>query len=412
MKTDFIVRAETIVTVSDLGTIQNGAMMIGNGKIRAVAPWDAIQPAAADVPVIDCGKRVITPSLVDCHTHLTEFAPAALYPVTRHSHGLAAKATLLQALNSGITGLGEQICGFHRYDLDLAQFREWVRDVPIDVCFSLSAMTIGFDHPVHFSAATKSRPIPRDKLTDEEVLEFLAGHSEYPGENLFINATPANFAEPVVPNAGKIMYSQEELERIVKFYHGKGKRVGAHVGGETAIGAALKAGIDVLHHAHGITDDLIAKAAEQKTAVVATPTGGTHEAPNTPEEIAKLARAGLTVAISTDAYLPPHPQSRLPAEWRGRSLLGPEALMAAAHLAMRLLADDGWNENDILALITANAAEILGKKEQFGSLKPGLDANFLVARGIPGLEITDPGEIEQVYYRGAKVIDRKTASAP
>ena len=57
-------------------------------------------------------------------------------------------------------------------------------------------------------------------------------------------------------------------------------------------------------------------------------------------------------------------------------------------------------------MLTAHPAEILGKGDCFGRLERGMDANFLVAEGVPGLEITEIEKIRQVFFRGEKVIDR------
>ena len=72
---------------------------------------------------------------------------------------------------------------------------------------------------------------------------------------------------------------------------------------------------------------------------------------------------------------------------------------------MKLLKKD-FDKNEILVMLTANLAKILGKQRQFGRLKPGLEANFLVAEGIPGLELTEVERIKKVFYQGVKVIDR------
>ncbi len=84
------------------------------------------------------------------------------------------------------------------------------------------------------------------------------------------------------------------------------KHIDAHVAGEVALQMALEAGVDVLHRAHGITDLLIEKAAEQQVEIVATPMGGTLLQPNSPEEILKLMSKNIAISISTDAYLPPY----------------------------------------------------------------------------------------------------------
>ena len=73
---------------------------------------------------------------------------------------------------------------------------------------------------------------------------------------------------------------------------------------------------------------------------------------------------------------------------------------------MQLLKQNNYNENEILALLTNNPATILGKQNQFGRLEKGLDANFIVAEGIPGLEITETEKIKKVFYLGKMVIDR------
>lgn len=402
----YILRADKIITVTDKGTIHDGALFIQDGKIVELGSWKDIQEKGKNMKTIDCRGKVVTPSLIDCHTHLLEFAPPTVLPVTEETHGWGGKTLLFQTLSSGVTGLGEQVCGFPLYDLKFSQFKEWAQGLPMDIRFSLCTISIGFEELKHFSAATSSQNIQRNELLNEEILEYLAKESDYPGENIFINATPANFQEDMVPNAGKVMYTQEELNKIAAFYHSKGKSMGAHVGGECEIDMALNAGIDVLHHAHGISDKLIEKAASLKTSIVATPIGGTHLMPNSPQEVAKLVNNGILVAISTDGFLPPHKGAIWIEKSDADQLLGPESLMSISHPSMKLLRENGWDDNDILALITLNPAKIMKMEHQTGSLKKGLDATFIVADGIPGLDITNPEKIDMVFYKGEKVIKR------
>ena len=133
--------------------------------------------------------------------------------------------------------------------------------------------------------------------------------------------------------------------------------------------------------------------------------GGTHLIPNSPEDILKLMDHDIPVSISTDSYLPPYlGTSWLPFE--DQTLKGPDSLMFIAEPSMRLLKEHYYDENEILALLTANPAKILGKDHQFGRLDVGMDANFLVAEGIPGLEVTDVEQLKKVYFKGKIVIDR------
>ncbi|MFP7296738.1 amidohydrolase family protein [Neobacillus niacini] len=403
---NYLIRSKKLVTVSHLGTLIHGAMVIENGKIAEIGRFESLKEKFPDLDVIDCSEYVITPSLVDCHTHLLEFAPTSLYPVTPETHFAAGKAILFQALAAGITALGEQICGHPLCDFSKEDYQKAVLDLPLDVSFATTSISIGFENLAHFTAITQSRGVTQYDLSDPVLVQMIAHESDYPGENIFINATPANFTVKEVPRAGEIIYNLKELKKIVKIYHQAGKQIGAHVAGEEGINLALEAGIDVLHHAHGITDEQIDIAAKQGVAIVATPMGGTHLQPNSPEEILKFVQKNIPVSISTDSYLPPYLKtSWLP--FQDQALKGPDVLMLIAEPAMQLLKKHHYDENEILALLTDNPAKLLGKGNTFGRLEPGLDANFLAAEGIPGLEITEIDQIKNVFYKGVKVIDRK-----
>lgn len=405
MNNHYVIRGKKLVTVSQTGTIENGALVVQNGKISDVGKWQDMKRNYAHLPILDYRDFVITPSLVDCHTHLLEFAPTSLYPVTRETHFMAAKGILFQALVSGITALGEQICGHPNLDFSIDDYREMVRDLPIDISFAGTNISIGFEELTHFTSITKSRPVAREELLDPRIIINMAKQSDYPGEHIFINATPANFTPNQVPRAGELVYSLDEIKQFVTVFHHYHKQIGAHVGGEMEIKLAIDAGIDVLHHAHGISDELISEAFKKGVKIIATPLGGTHLKPNSPEDILKLVKHNVHVSIGTDSYLPPHEEAKwLPFE--NQTLRGPEAFMLLAQPAMQFLKKHGYNENEILALITRNPAEILQKGNRFGSLAPGMEAHFLVAEGIPGLEITDINAIKQVYFNGNKVIDR------
>ncbi|MCM3690777.1 amidohydrolase family protein [Neobacillus niacini] len=402
----YLIRSKKLVTVSHLGTLVDGAMVIENGKIAEIGSFDCLKGKFPNLDVMDSSDYVITPSLVDCHTHLLEFAPTSLYPVTPETHFSAGKAILLQALSAGITALGEQICGNPLCDFSKEDYQKAVLDLPLDISFATTSISIGFENLAHFTAITQSRGVTQYDLSDPVLVQMIAHESDYPGENIFINATPANFTEKDVPRAGEIIYTLKELKKVVEIYHQLGKRIGAHVAGEEGIKLALEAGIDVLHHAHGMTDEQIKFAARQGVEIVATPMGGTHLPPNSPEEILKFFQKDIPVSISTDSYLPPYlGTSWLP--FQDQALKGPDVLMLIAQPAMQLLKKQHYDENEILALLTDNPAKLLGKGDTFGRLGVGLDANFLVAEGIPGLEITEIDQIKTVFYKGVKVINRK-----
>lgn len=405
MKYTYLIHAGKLITVSKLGTLYDGAMVIKDGKITEVGNWNTLRKQFPSITVYDYSDDVITPSLVDCHTHLLEFAPSSLYPITAETQFLAGKSLLLHALTSGITALGEQVCGHPNSDFSIDDYRNSIKDIPIDISFAATSISIGFNNLAHFTSVTRSKAVLQSDLSDPELVIEIVKQNDYPGENLFINATPANFTADEVPRAGEIIYTLEELKRIVRIYHQYGKKIGVHVAGEEGIDMTLDVGVDVLHHAHGITDKQIERAKLLATKIIATPMGGTHLKPNSPKEILKLVKNNIDVSIATDAYLPPHPRT----DWlpfQDQALQGPDALMLIAQPGMKLLRENGYDENEVLALLTANPAAVLEKGDRFGKLEVGMDANFLVANGIPGLEICDVMDVKRVYFRGVRVVDR------
>ena len=168
------------------------------------------------------------------------------------------------------------------------------------------------------------------------------------------------------------------------------------------INLALKYGVDVLHHAHGINDNQIKIAKAHNTDIVATPLGGTHLTPNLPSDILNLVKEGIDVSIATDAYLPPAPHLNL----NDNILYGSDVLMLIAQPSMKLLFENGFDENICLSLLTISPAKVLGVENSVEKLDIGMSADFLVADGIPGLDITNPNNISDIFINGKKLISR------
>ena len=405
MDRGYIVKAKKIVTVGKDKTIVNGAMVIKEGKIIDIGKVEDIISKYKELEIEDFGDLVITPSLIDCHTHLLEYAPSTVYPVTNETYNIAQKSLVLQALMSGVTTFGEQICGSPMTVSSVKDFKDIAKELPVNMVFSCNSITIGFKDLVNFTSVTGNNSVSKDKLIEDDTIMNLIENSDYPGENIFINATPANLTEDIVPRAGEVIYTQEELDKIVSIFHDKGKRIGCHVAGNDAIEMAIKARFDVIHHGHGITDNEINDVSNNKISIVATPLGGTHLKSNSPEEILKLIENKILVAIATDAYLPPY-EGVSWLRFNDKEPKGSPELMIISNEAMKLLLDNGYDENEALSLITLNAAKILGVEDKVGSLETGKDADFIVSNGIPGIEFTNNSNIKRVYLKGRCLISR------
>jgi len=72
--------------MSTLAIIQDGGMLIREGKIDAVGSSDEIEKTAGDVKIVDAGGCVVLPGFVDAHTHLV-FAGNRLDDFERRARG-------------------------------------------------------------------------------------------------------------------------------------------------------------------------------------------------------------------------------------------------------------------------------------------------------------------------------------
>ncbi|MGH9535885.1 MAG: imidazolonepropionase [Terriglobales bacterium] len=109
-------RARRGAEMEDLGLVRDGAVLIENGRILAAGPTDAVArrlralaPAAGEaVEELDCSGQLLTPGLIDSHTHLVFPAPrledferrvrgASYEEIARAGGGIASSARALQA---------------------------------------------------------------------------------------------------------------------------------------------------------------------------------------------------------------------------------------------------------------------------------------------------------------------------
>ena len=95
-----------------LGLIDDGAMLVGDGRILYVGPAAALPSVSSTAEQIDCGGRLITPALIDCHTHLvfggdraTEFEMrlegATYEQIARGGGGIMSSVRMTNALDDG-----------------------------------------------------------------------------------------------------------------------------------------------------------------------------------------------------------------------------------------------------------------------------------------------------------------------
>ena len=384
-----VVRAARMVEVTRGQLVAPAVVVISGDKIRSVG--------AADVPAgartIDLGDLTLLPGLIDAHTHLT--ADIAGDWVTRSVRELPADAALRGARNARVTLLA----GFTT-----------VRDVGAGGFADISLM-----NAINDGMVIGPRMIP-----SAHAIGITGGHCDEtgwaPGVNeLSWKAGVADGVDEVVKavryqikhgakvikvcatagvlsfdaSVGAQQLSDEELRAIVQEANRHGLKVAAHAHGTEGIKAAVRAGVASIEHGSMLDDEAIGLMKRNGTYLV--PTAyllSTFQFDSMPPAIAAKARqviplaqeshrrairAGVKIALGTDAAVYPH---------------GDNARELATYV------DYGMRPADALRAATVNAADLLGVTDR-PVIAAGKLADLIAVRGNP---LEDVKTVQQVLW--------------
>jgi imidazolonepropionase-like amidohydrolase len=183
-------------------------------------------------------------------------------------------------------------------------------------------------------------------------------------------------------------FSPEELDVIVReAAYRRGVKVMAHAQGLEGIKNAVRAGVHSIEHGIYLDDEVCQMMAEQGTFLVPTllvavhvvehgaevgmPEYGLRKAREVAdvhiESIARAHRAGVKIAMGTDAGVMPH----------GTNLR-----------ELTLMVDMGMTPMEAIVATTKTAAECLGWHDRLGTLEAGKLADILIAKTDPLLDIS------------------------
>ena len=384
-----VVRAARMVEVTRGQLVAPAVVVISGDKIRSVG--------AADVPAgartIDLGDLTLLPGLIDAHTHLTSDISGDW--VTRSVRELPADAALRGARNARVTLLA----GFTT-----------VRDVGAGGFADISLM-----NAINDGMVIGPRMIP-----SAHAIGITGGHCDEtgwaPGVNeLSWKAGVADGVDEVVKavryqikhgakvikvcatagvlsfdaSVGAQQLSDEELRAIVQEANRHGLKVAAHAHGTDGIKAAVRAGVASIEHGSMLDDQAIELMKRSGTYLV--PTAyllSTFHFDSMPPAIAAKARqviplaqeshrrairAGVKIALGTDAAVYPH---------------GDNARELATYV------DYGMRPADALRAATVNAADLLGVTDR-AVIAAGKLADLIAVRGNP---LEDVKTVQQVLW--------------
>ncbi len=189
--------------------------------------------------------------------------------------------------------------------------------------------------------------------------------------------------------AGAQQYSTEELTVIADEAHRRGLKVATHCHGDTAVNAAMDAGIDCIEHGFMITAPTIQRMVDTGTFLVSTnaltenwdvsrhPPALQAKAaevfPKARQSLTDAIKAGVKIACGSDA----------PAIWHGRNA---EEVV--------VLVKRGMTPLQALQAATTVSAELIDAPD-LGRIAPGMLADIV---GVPGNPLDDITLTQQVKF--------------
>ncbi|MDQ3321547.1 MAG: amidohydrolase family protein [Acidobacteriota bacterium] len=366
--------------------IENGILIVQNGKITAVGDARTVRPAAG-AQTIDVQGKVIMPGLIDSHSHIGEGAGAdgssPIQPDVRLLDSFNARASgIKRAQSGGITtvnvmpGSGHIDSGQTLY-LKLRDDANKVEDLLIYDQTGKYMSGIKFANGTNSLRATPPFPGTRSKAA-ALVREQFTKAREYREK-----VRKAGNDKSKLPARDLAMETLAEVldgKKVVHFHTHR------HDDVLTAIRLHKEFGFRmVLQHvseAWKVADE-IAKAKVPASIILIDAPGGKLETIDIRfENGAALEKAGALVGFHTDDYIT---DSRF--------------FMRSAALAVRA----GMSREKALYGLTMANALMLDLDKRAGSLEAGKDADFIVLSGDPLSVYT---HVLQTYVEGKKVFDR------
>jgi imidazolonepropionase-like amidohydrolase len=383
-----VVRAARMVDLVR-GTLASPAVVVvDSGRIVSVGA--ATAPAGATT--IDLGDVTLLPGLIDAHTHLTsdidkgwELRAAQATPGDRALRGARNAALTLRAGFTTVRDLGGS--DFADIALMRAIDQGWVPGPRMIPAGHAVGITGGHCDDTGWAPGVLTRGVEQGVADGPDQVTAAVRHqAKYGAKVIKICATAGVLSHDATVGAQQL--SDAEMEAAVEEAARHGLRVAAHAHGAEGIAAAIGAGVSSIEHGSMLSDEALAMMKERGTWLVPTTTLRDIELPDLPpallakrrsiatvakESVRRAIKAGVKIALGTDAGVLPHGQN-------GREVAA--------------LVNRGMTPLDALRAATLGSAELLGVSDR-GVIARGKLADLIAVEGNP---LEDPAAVQRVRW--------------
>jgi imidazolonepropionase-like amidohydrolase len=390
-----MIRADRLVDV-ERGQVETAqAILIEGERIVAVGPAATLD--AGNAAVLDLGDVTLVPGLIDAHTHLVNGDPINFYErMVRRSHvdqAVAAHLYARRTLEAGFTTV--RVLGAREYvDVALREAIDsgLVTGPRLFVAGLAISATGGHGDLVGFSPYLEFDRFSNIADGPDEIRKLVRQNVKYGADLIKLLATAGVTSGEDSVSAPQ--FSQEEMNVAVEEAARWGRRVAAHAHGTEGIKMAVRAGVASIEHGSLLDDEAIRLMKERGTYLVAdiyvtdyilaefarlgyAPVVLEKERKvgrEQRESFRKAVRAGVKIALGTDAGLFPHGDN-------------------AKQLAVMV----EWGMKTMQAIRAAKreTADLLGLAGELGAIRPGAYADIIAVQGDP---VADVRVLEDVAF--------------
>jgi imidazolonepropionase-like amidohydrolase len=386
-----IVRAKLVIPSAGAKPVANGAVLVEDGRIKAVGPRARIDRLAKGARAVDAGRHTVMPGMINLHVHLDSLCgPDFLTQALLISEANAVMTCVLsaqQTLRAGVTtvrDLGTKYAA--AIPVRDAIAKGWVAGPRILSAGVVVCMTGGHGW---FIADEADGP--------DDVRKTVRRNLKRGADCIKVIATGGVLSPGV--EVGSSQLDPDELEVAVREGHKADRRVAAHAIGNQGIKNALRAGVDTIEHGCYLDDEALALF--KKTGATYVPTlcapHFLHEhlaevpdyARRKTEQVYEAHRAsfkrarrkGVTMAAGTDAGTPFNRHEFFATE-------------------LELMVALGMSAEAALEAATIGAARAAGLADVTGSLEEGKAADLILIDGDPRKDISATKRVKGVMARG------------
>jgi imidazolonepropionase-like amidohydrolase len=368
---------------------QNVVIVVQDDRIQSVGAAASVTiPAGATV--IDLSKATVLPGLIDCHTHLgaraDRYDEIYSFKDTPFHSAFAAVLNARKTLEAGFTSVRDVgSAPFLAVDLRNSINEGFIPGPRVVASGPGISITGGHGDLNNFSPQTRVSMFPDERdfaIADgaDQVRHVVRSQVKYGVDVIKIMSTGGVLSKGDSPGAPQ--YTLEELKVAAEEAHMAGRKIAAHAHGTQGIKNAILAGIDSIEHASLIDEEGIRLSKERGVYLVmdiynddyllgkAIEFGLPKENVEKEKMIGRLQRenfekavkGGARMAFGTDAGVYPHGDNARQFFYMVKFGLTPAQALRAA---------------------TWNAADLIGRLKDVGTIEAGKYADIIAVSGDP-----------------------------